>query len=92
MDSIEFHKRVKEAKDRAHGRCTEVLKGCGVDPALLNPRRSWPSPTEYDEAASTLAKLFRNNIRKFRTSEPVLEAGPRVEPGPWHGHGGHATG
>jgi putative DNA primase/helicase len=43
MDSIEFQKRVKEAKDRAHGRWTQVLQACGVDAAVLN-RKNQPCP------------------------------------------------
>jgi len=48
----------------------------GVDAKFLNPRKSWLSMTAYDEAASALAKLFRNNIRKFKASESVVSAGP----------------
>jgi putative DNA primase/helicase len=43
MDSIEFQKRVKEAKDRAHGRWTELFRVCGVDAAVLN-RKNQPCP------------------------------------------------
>jgi putative DNA primase/helicase len=43
MHSIEFATRVKDAKDRAHGRWTQVLRACGVDPAILN-RKNQPCP------------------------------------------------
>ena len=43
MDSIEFQRRVKEAKDRAHGRWNHVLEACGVDRAVLN-RKNQPCP------------------------------------------------
>ena len=49
----------------------------GVDSLLLNPRRSWLSAADYDESAGKLAKLFRNNIRKFKTTDQVVNAGPR---------------
>ncbi len=48
----------------------------GVDSALLNPRRTWLSAADYDEAARKLAKLFRNNIRKFKAPDQVVNAGP----------------
>ncbi len=54
------------------------LEVSGVDSTLLNPRRSWPSESDYDEAAGKLAKLFRNNIRKFNTTDQVSNAGPRA--------------
>ncbi len=50
----------------------------GVDGKFLNPRKSWSSPAAYDEAASALAKLFRSNIRKFKASESVVNAGPQA--------------
>ncbi|MGQ0699842.1 MAG: phosphoenolpyruvate carboxykinase [Panacagrimonas sp.] len=50
----------------------------GVDSALLNPRRSWLSAADYDEAAGKLAKLFRNNIRKFKATDQVVNAGPSI--------------
>lgn len=50
----------------------------GVDAAFLNPRKSWPSASAYDEAAARLARLFRDNMRKFRAPESVVKAGPRV--------------
>ena len=43
MDSIEFQKRVKEAKGRARGRWSQVLEACGIDRAVLN-RKNQPCP------------------------------------------------
>ncbi len=48
----------------------------GVDSALLNPRRAWPDASQYDEAATRLARLFRYNIHKFKISDSILAAGP----------------
>jgi putative DNA primase/helicase len=43
MDNIEFQRRVIQAKDRAHGRWTQVLQACGVDAAVVN-RKNQPCP------------------------------------------------
>ena len=37
----------------------------GVDPALLQPRRSWASAEAYDKAAERLAVLFRENYQQY---------------------------
>ena len=50
----------------------------GVPTPLLNPRATWPDPTEYDAAARALAALFINNFRRFEaTSHQLTAAGPR---------------
>ncbi len=49
----------------------------GVDPSFLNPRKAWPSAAAYDEAATKLAKLFQNNIGKFKAAASVVSAGPQ---------------
>jgi putative DNA primase/helicase len=43
VESIDFHKRVKEAKARANGRWPGVLVACGVDPVIVN-RKNQPCP------------------------------------------------
>lgn len=48
----------------------------GVDPLFLNPRRSWQDEGRYDEAATRLARMFRDNIAKFNAAERVVNAGP----------------
>jgi phosphoenolpyruvate carboxykinase (ATP) len=37
----------------------------GVDPALLDPRRTWADPSAYDATAQRLLRLFKENFRKF---------------------------
>jgi phosphoenolpyruvate carboxykinase (ATP) len=50
----------------------------GVDSGLLDPRRTWESGEAYDEQATKLADLFRENFRRFeaQVSERVRYAGP----------------
>ena len=50
----------------------------GIDPALLEPRRTWADPTAYDRAAEKLVGLFIANFEKFGTMGEAAEAGPRV--------------
>lgn len=47
----------------------------GVDPRLLDPRRSWADPDAYDAQAAKLVRLFRENFNKFG-------AGADADPGP----------
>jgi phosphoenolpyruvate carboxykinase (ATP) len=50
----------------------------GVDSALLDPRGTWESGEAYDEQATQLANLFRENFQRFeaQVSEEVRNAGP----------------
>jgi phosphoenolpyruvate carboxykinase (ATP) len=51
----------------------------GVDPALLDPRSTWPDPAAYDLKARELASMFRKNFEKFPDAAPeVVSAGPGV--------------
>jgi phosphoenolpyruvate carboxykinase (ATP) len=52
----------------------------GVDAKLLEPRSTWREPEAYDEKASDLARMFRENFAKFADSagEHVARAGPRL--------------
>jgi phosphoenolpyruvate carboxykinase (ATP) len=41
-------------------------KSCpGVPDELLNPRKTWPNPEDYDVAAAELVKRFEKNFGKF---------------------------
>ncbi len=51
----------------------------GVDTALLNPRRAWADPAQYDAKAAELAAQFQHNIIKFHVPESILAAGPQSQ-------------
>jgi len=50
----------------------------GVDAKFLNPRSAWSNAEAYDAAARQLAKMFQDNIRKFKAAEKIVAAGPRA--------------
>jgi len=49
-----------------------------VDTAILNPRETWADKAAYDAQAQKLARMFRENFRKFEAhvGEDVLAAAP----------------
>ncbi|MCR4336279.1 MAG: phosphoenolpyruvate carboxykinase (ATP), partial [Candidatus Omnitrophica bacterium] len=53
----------------------------GLSQELLNPRKSWPNPEEYDLTAQKLAKMFQENFKKY-TDTPhgkfLEKAGPQI--------------
>ena len=51
-----------------------------VSDAVLQPRRTWGNPSDYDTQAARLARMFAENFRGFETeaSDDVKRAGPRV--------------
>ena len=51
----------------------------GIPSDLLQPRRTWTSPEEYDKRARHLAGLFQENFQKFAAgvSVEVRQAGPK---------------
>ncbi len=52
----------------------------GVDPAILDPRATWPNPEAYDAAARRLVAMFVENFAQFEEHvEPgVRNAAPRA--------------
>ncbi len=50
----------------------------GVDTAILNPRKSWPSAADYDVRARDLAQQFNTNFEKYEVPTSIKHAGPKV--------------
>jgi phosphoenolpyruvate carboxykinase (ATP) len=48
----------------------------GVDPRILDPRETWTDRSAYDAAASSLARKFTENFRRFDVDPVVAAAGP----------------
>ena len=50
-------------------------KSCpGVDPAMLNPRNVWNDQVAYDETATKLRDMFRDNFDKHQFGDFGIEA------------------
>jgi phosphoenolpyruvate carboxykinase (ATP) len=50
----------------------------GIDSTILNPRETWADKPAYDAQAAKLARMFRENFRKFEAhvGQDVLAAAP----------------
>lgn len=56
-----------------------VPKACpGIPPELLEPRRTWPNPSAFDQKAREVARLFRENFAQYEDATPpaVRAVGP----------------
>ncbi|MCB1688044.1 MAG: phosphoenolpyruvate carboxykinase (ATP), partial [Halioglobus sp.] len=49
----------------------------GVDAKYVDPRTGWGTEEAYNEQARKLAKLFEENIKKFKASDAIVAAGPK---------------
>ena len=57
----------------------EVPEICpGVPATLLNPKKTWENPTDYDEQAQGLATAFRDNFKAYSSlaTPAVVSGGP----------------
>lgn len=54
------------------------IPGAGVPDDILNPRSNWADKDAYEATATKLAKLFRENDKKFDMAESVRAAGPKA--------------
>jgi len=52
----------------------------GVPDNILQPKQTWSDKDAYDNKASELAKMFKENFRKFsdQASKELLAAGPNI--------------
>lgn len=52
----------------------------GVPSEILDPRATWPNPSDYDAQAGKLARLFRKNFVQFedQAAKSIIDAGPRI--------------
>jgi len=52
----------------------------GVPDKVLQPKQTWSDKGAYDKKASELAKMFKENFKKFsdQASEELLAAGPNI--------------
>ncbi len=50
----------------------------GVPADVLDPRNTWADKAGYDAKAADLARKFRENDGKFKLSDAVRAAGPRI--------------
>jgi phosphoenolpyruvate carboxykinase (ATP) len=52
----------------------------GVPAEILNPRQTWSSASDYDQAAQKLAGLFVENFKKYadEVDPEVLSAQPKL--------------
>lgn len=53
----------------------------GVPSEVLDPRKTWASPNDYDKTAEKLARLFQENFKKFEAgaSPEIRAAGPSLQ-------------
>jgi len=60
----------------------QIPKSCpDVPNAVLNPRDNWRNEADYDQQALQLAKLFNDNLEKYKDqlTEEIIQAGPVVK-------------
>ncbi len=59
----------------------EVPTSCpGIPSEVLDPRRTWSNPADYDAQAAKLAEMFRQNFARFSDQVPadVVAGGPQL--------------
>ncbi len=61
-----------------HFRFDVPLAVPGIDPAILNPRTTWPDPAAYDAQARKLITMFIENFRQYedRVDDDVKAGAP----------------
>ncbi|MDR3234914.1 MAG: phosphoenolpyruvate carboxykinase (ATP) [Planctomycetaceae bacterium] len=80
IDGIHSGELAKSAKEKDPIFGLSFPTGCGsVPPEILNPKKGWADPKEYDKTCKHLANLFKKNFAQFADSatKKILEAGPK---------------
>jgi phosphoenolpyruvate carboxykinase (ATP) len=70
-------KDAKYIKDEIFG-LNRVQSISNIPEDILDPKKSWKNPEEYDKIAINLAKKFNKNFEQFesQSSEDILLGGP----------------
>jgi phosphoenolpyruvate carboxykinase (ATP) len=50
----------------------------GINNKLLNPKKIWNNPAEYDQNANELISKFINNFNQFEINQSIRDAGPVI--------------
>ena len=50
----------------------------GIDPNILQPRKTWADAEAYDVEMAQLCKQFVDNFKKFDVDEKIIAAGPQL--------------
>ena len=52
----------------------------GLDPAVLDPKSTWPDKAAFDETAAKLAKMYVDNFKKYegKGSVDYTQYGPKI--------------
>lgn len=52
----------------------------GVDPKILDPRKTWASQDEYNHYAKLVAEMFNKNFERFKNdaTDEVKRGGPQL--------------
>ena len=50
----------------------------GIDPNILQPRKTWEDAEAYDVEMAQLCKQFVENFKKFDVDEKIVAAGPQL--------------
>ena len=77
--ALEYRKvqDVKFVKDEVFG--FDIPQIPGIDPNLLNPKKSWARQSDYDAKYREVASIFVENFKKFNiTDRDVISGGPNL--------------
>ena len=50
----------------------------GIEDSILQPRKTWANPEEYDAEMKNLCQQFVENFKRFDVDPAIVEAGPQL--------------